>query len=162
MKRVTVFRHQGYKITETPGLLKDEGKLYHISTPTGKVVLSNRTSLEEAKEDLKEYISTGGYKKWESIKALVKSKTYKKGHDIDPEIRKVVSSLNDAGYGTVGSCAGHERIQGSYYGFITFANPDPSEEDVEDIKSILRQHGLTPTEVSRKRENYSSIYFRRE
>ena len=154
-----VFEHQGYEITEHPGPVEGE-ILYTVWSPEGKVVLGNRDSLEEAKRDLSEYTAMGGSKKFESVEALVKSKTYIKGFDIDPEIREAIGELNNMGYATVGSCAGHDKYGDQYYGFINFANPDLSESDKDAIQSILQDHNLTPWEFKQEGD-YLSVHFRR-
>jgi len=64
---------------------------------------------------------------------------------IDPEIYSLIAELNDSGYETLGSCAGHSgaktRKGKISSGYVTFPL-DLSEGEIEDIKSIFRKHGI--------------------
>jgi len=87
---------------------------------------------------LQDYISSGGYRKWEDVESLVTSKTSVKGMDIDPEIRDLIKDLNVSGLVTLGSCSGHH----GNYGFVSFAKPSLSIEEREGIRRMLANRGM--------------------
>ncbi len=49
-----------------------------------------------------------------------------------------MENLNDAGFVTIGSCAGH----GGEEGFVNFARSDFSENEIGDIEEIFNEHGV--------------------
>lgn len=146
--------YHGYTIGKHPDRDGDS-YLYSVWSPDGEFIFGNRSSLEKVKQDLKHYISTGGYKKWKNVRALVESDTHIPGEDIDLEIREMVRELNEMGYITLGSCSGHGRETG----FVTFSNPDLSDNDKVNIKLILQDYGFTSLRFGRE-YNYSVVVFR--
>jgi hypothetical protein len=66
---------------------------------------------------------------------------YKIIYDIDPEIRKLVINISKAGYKTVGSCAGHSKIE---RGFVTIIGNfhKLKEEERTKIITIFKNYGL--------------------
>lgn len=135
---------KGYKIFSYPGIAPVGEKVptwYGAISPISggrKWTMANRESLEEIEEDLQNYISSGGYKKWEDVKSLVTSKTNIRGRDIDPEIRDLIGDLNNNGFATLGSCSGHHGSAG----FVTFAKPNLSIEEREKIRGIFANRGI--------------------
>jgi len=149
------YRYNGYEIKSHPGI--EAGTTwYSVYSPEGELVLGNRDSLEKAEKDLQDYISTGGYKKWEDIGVLLDSETSIRGMDVDPEVRELVRDLNVSGYVTVGSCAGHSGIGG----FITLKRTDLTGDEKEEIRDIFRSHGIGNLGFTIKR-NLTSIGFPR-
>lgn len=73
--------------------------------------------------------------------------------DIDPEIRTLVISLNEKGYKTYGSCAGHRDR-----GFLVFSN-ELSSKDKEEIKKILNNFGLKNLKEDKQNKDNCVIYF---
>jgi len=60
-------------------------------------------------------------------------------YDVDPEIRDMVIELNDKGFKTLGSCAGH--MPNKINGFVSFSGK-PTEHKIKVAKSILQKHGM--------------------
>lgn len=65
--------------------------------------------------------------------------------DIDPEIRSVVIELNNKGYKTEGSCAGHVRVRRGFISFTGVITPPK----VERISQIARKHGLKNIRINK-------------
>lgn len=67
---------------------------------------------------------------------------------LDPEIKELVYYLNDKGFETAESCAGHPPLQKGYksmYGWISFEVPYTDRAD--ELLDICKQYGLTNVEV---------------
>jgi hypothetical protein len=65
--------------------------------------------------------------------------------DIDPEIKPLIVDLNNAGFKTAYSCAGHAmRPTPSYrgIGYITLVNKQLTAEENTKLRGILADHGL--------------------
>lgn len=171
--RKAIFEHQGYIIYESPPPVPGEAHpkavefakthpyaqktLYHVYDPEGKMVLGNRKSLEEAKGDLENYISTGGYKKWEKVGALLESKTTIQGYDIDPEIRSLIRDLNNSGFATIASCSGH----GKERGFVNFEKPTLEDDEKGEIRAIFEALGVSQVNLVNAKDEYgnATAYF---
>jgi len=66
------------------------------------------------------------------------------GLRLDPEIVDLIIELNEAGYFTLSSCAGHHgKGRGKMRGFIAFHQYD----DKEGIIRILKAYGLTDIRI---------------
>jgi len=59
-------------------------------------------------------------------------------YDIDPPIRTMVIELNDKGFKTEGSCAGHSIKPN---GFITFKG-DPTQSKVNAVVNIMKKYNI--------------------
>jgi len=151
--RYTIISHEGLKPGETLY------SAYFDYDKRGKknLVLGMRKSLSKAKEDLGGYIRSGGYEKWDTIEGLLKKeKSYTQGWSLDPEIRDIIKRLNEEGFETTGSCAGH--IKGEE-GFVTFTPKSVStEEDRRRLREILKEYGITEIKFS-KEPNYVGVKF---
>ena len=64
-------------------------------------------------------------------------------YDMDAEVEGLVGLLNKRGYVTAGYCAGHSVHEVSH-GYVSFRNPNLTEEERSDIEAILRGCGLEP------------------
>jgi len=89
----------------------------------------------------------------------VKLREVLKGYDstssIEPEIRDVVYTLNEAGYETQASCSGHAGIK-SATGWISFVDIFDDEE-LKEVFKIMRKHGLKPSKKKMKIEGGSTL-----
>ena len=83
---------------------------------------------------------------------------------IDPEIRRLIKSLNDHKYYTKLSCAGHKNDPGWYKingreqhgrGFVWFTKPYKGENLIRIIK-ILKLHGCTGIEIEFIDKNHTA------
>lgn len=137
-----VFKFGKFTIEKHPPVIKGAGR-YTVCGPRGEVIRGNRPSIIDAAVEMDKYNLTGGYERWESVEALVKSKTFYHGRDIDPELREVIGKLNRKGYLTAGSCAGHVDS-----GFITFRR-DFTPKDRRAIGRILSKAGIRVTSWNR-------------
>lgn len=131
---------------------------YDVLGPKGEPIRCNRTSLGDAAVEMDKYNLTGGYEKWGNIGALIDSKTFYHGMDIDLEIRQVVKELNKRGYRTLGSCAGHLGEQG----YITFEKKVLSSRDRKLLRGILKSIGIEVLRIKNAKANtyYSAVEFR--
>lgn len=57
---------------------------------------------------------------------------------LDSEIKELVKELNESGYITEYSCAGHGRGRG----FINLSRTDFTKDELKDIRDIFRQNGI--------------------
>ena len=107
--------------------------VFNIYTP--EETFYNRESLEEA-------IQFAESEKCKllrrDLESLLESKTDIQSVDIDMEIRGLVRDLNDMGYKTIGSCAGHAGERG----YITFYKGILNDEDKERISEMCKDHGI--------------------
>jgi len=77
-------------------------------------------------------------------------------YDVDQEIRDVVIELNDHGFKTLGSCAGHRPNK--IGGFISISGR-PTDQKVKSVKTILRKYGLTHIGNIVDNEKWWSVHF---
>ena len=80
----------------------------------------------------------------EDLKSLLSSNTYYAGFDIDPEIRPMIAELNQEGYPTVSSCAGHEATyaEPKMPAYVTFADKVRLSPSIKlHIEAIMKSHG---------------------
>lgn len=131
-----VFKFGEFTIEKHPPVIEGAGQ-YSVYGSGGEVVRGNRSSLWDAAVEMDKYNLTGGYKKWETVEGLVKSKTFYHGMDIDPELRSIIGELNRNGLVTLGSCAGHGEP-----GFITFEKKVLTSKDRSIIKGILEDKDI--------------------
>lgn len=61
---------------------------------------------------------------------------------LDPEIVELVRDLNEAGYITEYSCAGHEKPRRKGIGFINFSRVDFTKDELAGIREIFRENGI--------------------
>ena len=73
---------------------------------------------------------------------------------VDAEIKNLVRDLNEAGYITEYSCAGH----GQERGFVSFTKVDFSKDELEDIRNIFRQNGIERITLKVKRDITQATY----
>lgn len=109
-------------------------------------VAFNRDSLKEAKRDIAKFKKYKGNIKefFESfspdIEDVLKSKSDIRGKDLDKQIVPLIKELNDSGYKTAWSCAGHAD-EDDTTGFVTFSKSQ-SNDDCNGIIKILKRHGI--------------------
>ena len=114
--------------------------------------LGSRATLEEAEDDLEEYIQRGGAEKWESLPSLLASDTSYQGWDLDPNVKSVVVDLNDRGFTTTGSCSGHGRR-----GYVVFDDLLDEDEKAE-VKEVLEMNDIMHSSFEDDR-NRTMIFF---
>ena len=100
-------------------------KKYPHFTPTQRETLAKELSKEAARRELP---------RSEAVLESLRSSGWK---NIDKEIRGLVIELNDSGYTTMGSCAGHGGR-----GFITFVADQMTPEARKDVESIFSRYGI--------------------
>lgn len=149
---VVVFQYGPFKVERHSGFKRGE-VLYTVTGPKGEVIRGNRSSVVDAAVEMDKYNLLGGYRKWETLEGLLGSKTFYHGWDIDPEIRGLVAALNDAGYRTLGSCAGHMGEEG----FVTI-DKKLTSGDKTRIRSIFKGLDLRVTGFGGK-PGFNSVHF---
>lgn len=87
--------------------------------------------------------------------------------DMDPEIRYVVNKLNDMGYYTEESCAGHPQIiidedgrvwHNPGHGYIILEEL-PSKKDASVIREVLENHGFKNVRIRTGSKKFPTISF---
>jgi hypothetical protein len=87
--------------------------------------------------------------------------------DMDPEIRYVVNKLNDMGYYTEESCAGHPQIiidetgrvwNNPGHGYIILEDL-PSKKEAAVIREVLENHGFKNVRIRTGSRKFPTISF---
>ena len=131
-----------------------------------KAIAYNRDSLTESKQDINRFKkhedNLDAYiNDWHpEASKLLNSKTDNRGSDIDIPIRPLIKELNNAGYKTAWSCAGHKDDDESKDGFVTF-DKSQSDENCVKIVKILKSYGIEDIKYGDDNKNRTVFRFKR-
>jgi len=109
---------------------------------------------EALEEEMEELVDSGDYGTYEQIRYQFKDPFF------DEELEGVVLDLNDAGYLTRTSCAGHRPGEHGWIIFDTFGERLNARERKE-ILDLARKHGLQFPHITIQGHNVQRLVFDR-